>query len=449
MKKFLCVAAAFIAVVVLYLSLRNTAVQFPYVYVDNTPSAVSVSYPMPLNFKLFRESINEMVSVKVYSGKSSDGVEGKEPIAVFDEKYEQKGNTIEYARFTWDTPDVPGDYFAEYYSSRLIGGEWKSSPEKMYVDFSVIYPCNEHTFEENEDSIYGTEGVSSDCYTKGTAYRLCTVCSYEETYELDFSHTYGGATTISSASCRDNGYKAYKCTKCSETKVEVIEADTDKHRISAVIKIEPTATRPGSVWFECSRCNYVEPYQTEIPALFMDINPTLYYEKPVAWAYDNDYFSLIKGYEFDPDKDCDRAKAVSLMYVSNSFGVTAEDANPFDDVKDGDYFKDAAKWAYKYRIIDGGSFRPYEACTRAEIIEMLWRLQGSPVVRFEHNFIDIPEDASYSEAVSWAVSEDIASGMEEGLFEPDRKCSEAQVITFLYRVLNEDAVKDDGNIFIG
>lgn len=442
MKKILCVVAAFIALLVLYFALRNPSVQYPYVYEDKMPLNISVSYKMPLNFKLFRETKNEMVTVKIYAGRSADGIDGKEPVAVFDKKYDNKGNTVEYVRFAWETPEASGEYFAEYFSSRLVEGVWQDSPKKMYKDFNVINPCEEHSFVENKDSVYGTAGVTPDCFKKGTAYRLCTVCGYEEEYELDYSHAYGNASTISAASCKDIGYKTRKCTKCGETKVDVIEADSEKHRISAVIKIEPTATRPGSVWFECSRCNYVEPYQTEIPALFMDINPALYYEQPVAWAYDNEYFSLVKGYEFDPDNNCTRAIAVSLMYVSNDFGVTAEDENPFDDVKEGDFFKDAAKWAYKYDIIEDGSFRPYDDCTRAEIVDMLWRMSGSPEVQLNNTFVDVKADASYAKAVSWAIENGIVSGMDNGLFDPDRKCTEAQVITFLYRLLYEEAAEE-------
>ena len=436
MNKIICIAIALIAVLTIFFVYSQNEEVYPYVYSDFATSDISVNYQMPLNFKLFREYKNEKITVKVYEGKKIDDVEGKEPLEVFTYVFTDKSDTISEVRLVWNTPSEPGDYIVEYYPSYYNGKGWSDSPDSFYTAFNVVYPCEEHTFTENADSVYGTKGIKSDCDTQGTAYRLCEVCGVEEEYQLDFAHTYGNGVTISGASCVDIGYKTFECTKCGETKVEIIEADSDKHRIRAVVKVEPTATLPGSVWFECSSCNYVEPYNTEIPALLMEIDPALYYERPAAWAYDNELFKRIKGYKFQPDEKCDKATAISLMYLANGVGVTADDENPYSDVSNGDYFRDAAKWAYKYGVLEGGEFGPYKSCTRGMIIEWLWRMAGSPEVEYVHDFTDVPEDASYNDAVSWAVSEEIASGMDDGIFNPDLDCTQAQVITFLYRVMD-------------
>ena len=441
MNKIICVAIAVIAVLAMLFVYSQKEDVYPYAYVDYKTTNIPVSDAMPLGFKMFREYNNEKLTVKVYEGREISGIEEKEPLEVFTRIFTRKSDSISKVIFEWSTPDEPGSYIVEYYTSIYVDNDWKDCPDKFYAGFNVVYPCKEHTFVENADSVYGTEGTKSDCHNHGTAYRLCEICGYEEAYELELSHVYGNAVTISSATCVDIGYKTYECTRCGETKVEVIEAETDKHRIRAVVKVEPTATLPGSVWFECSNCNYVEPYNTEIPALLMEIDPSLYYEKPAEWAYNNDLFKRIKGYEFSPDEPCDRATAISLMYLANGVGVTEEDRNPYSDVSKGDYFRDAAKWAYKFGILGGEKFEPYDPCTRGMIIECLWHMAGSPTVRYAHEFTDISENASYSDAVSWAVSEGIASGMDDGIFNPDLECTQAQVITFLYRVMDGKDVK--------
>ena len=436
MNKIICVAIAVIAAFAMMLFVKNNESVYPYVYADYETTTIPVSDQMPLSFKLFREYKKEKITVKLYEGKNIDEINGKTPIAEFSYAFDAKNASIDIVRFVWDTPAQPGSYITEYYSSYKTGDDWHDCPDRYYSGFRVVNPCADHTYEENENSIYGVEGVKPDCHNRGTAYRLCKVCGYEESYELEPSHVYGNGVTISNATCVDVGYKTYECTRCGETKVELIEAESDKHRIRAVVKVEPTATLPGSVWFECSSCNYVEPYNTEIPPLLMEIDPALYYEKPAAWAYNNELFKRIKGYKFEPDEPCDRATAFSLMYLANGVGVTADDVNPYDDVSNGDYFRDAAKWAYKYNVLGGGSFKPYESCTRGMIIESLWRMAGSPAVRYTHDFTDVPEDASYNDAVSWAVSEGIADGMDDGVFNPDLDCTQAQVVTFLYRVMD-------------
>ena len=39
----------------------------------------------------------------------------------------------------------------------------------------------------------------------------------------------------------------------------------------------------------------------------------------------------------------------------------------------------------------------------------------------------------YSDAVLWAVGEEITLGTGEGRFSPDKTCTRAEVVTFLYR----------------
>ena len=49
------------------------------------------------------------------------------------------------------------------------------------------------------------------------------------------------------------------------------------------------------------------------------------------------------------------------------------------------------------------------------------------------SFLDVPEDAWYAAAVTWATDHDVITGTGGGLFSPDRPCTTGEVVTFLWR----------------
>ena len=50
-------------------------------------------------------------------------------------------------------------------------------------------------------------------------------------------------------------------------------------------------------------------------------------------------------------------------------------------------------------------------------------------------FSDVPADAEYYDAVSWAVSHGITNGTGGGAFSPDNAVSREQAVTLLFRCL--------------
>ena len=110
--------------------------------------------------------------------------------------------------------------------------------------------------------------------------------------------------------------------------------------------------------------------------------------------------------------------------------------NFFYDVPNGAYYYDAVKWAVDNGITGGvgnSLFAPNQPCTRGQIVTFLWRAAGSPVVNYAMNMTDVAEDAYYGEAVRWALSEGITTGIGDTAFGPDAACTRAQIVTFLYR----------------
>ena len=128
--------------------------------------------------------------------------------------------------------------------------------------------------------------------------------------------------------------------------------------------------------------------------------------------------------------------------INATFTKEAE-PSPFSDVSTSAYYYEAVKWAQEKGITGGignGLFGPNRPCTRAQIVTFLWRAAGSPVVNYAMNMTDVAEDAYYSEAVRWALSEGITTGTTENTFSPDSECTRAQAVAFLFRYAASEAV---------
>ena len=124
---------------------------------------------------------------------------------------------------------------------------------------------------------------------------------------------------------------------------------------------------------------------------------------------------------------------------------------PFEDVEPDGYYRDAVEWAVKNGVTNGTSkttFSPNKACTRAEAVTFLWRAKGEPEPRTTATrFSDVLTDTWYSKAVAWAVETGVTSGFPDGTFRPNDSCTRAQIVTFLWRSNSSPASKDSGTRF--
>lgn len=110
--------------------------------------------------------------------------------------------------------------------------------------------------------------------------------------------------------------------------------------------------------------------------------------------------------------------------------------NFFYDVPNDAYYYEAVKWAAENGITGGvgnSLFAPNQPCTRAQIVTFLWRAAGSPVVNYLMPFTDVDEGAYYGEAVRWAASTGIVTGLTETTFGTDSVCTRAQAAAMIYR----------------
>ena len=110
--------------------------------------------------------------------------------------------------------------------------------------------------------------------------------------------------------------------------------------------------------------------------------------------------------------------------------------NFFYDVPNDAYYYEAVKWAAENGITGGvgnSLFAPNQPCTRAQIVTFLWRAAGSPVVNYRMPFTEVDEGAYYAEAVRWAASTGIVTGLTETTFGTDSVCTRAQAAAMIYR----------------
>ena len=126
----------------------------------------------------------------------------------------------------------------------------------------------------------------------------------------------------------------------------------------------------------------------------------------------------------------------SKVEVKATFMEDNSVLNFFYDVSNDAYYYEAVKWAVENGITGGvgnSLFAPNRPCTRAQIVTFLWRAAGSPVVNYLMPFTDVDEGAYYAEAVRWAASTGIVTGLTETTFGTNDVCTRAQAATMIYR----------------
>ena len=125
----------------------------------------------------------------------------------------------------------------------------------------------------------------------------------------------------------------------------------------------------------------------------------------------------------------------SSVSISVSF-VRESDDGWFIDVPENAYYYDAVKWAVEQNVTNGTDkthYSPDGFCTRAQIVTFLWRAAGRPEPASLNSFVDVPADAYYAKAVAWAAELGIARGIDATHFDPDGICTRAHAVTFLAR----------------
>lgn len=182
--------------------------------------------------------------------------------------------------------------------------------------------------------------------------------------------------------------------------------------------------------------NVVSIILAEIDNPFTDVFEYDYYYEPVLWAYQNGITSGIDSTHFVPDQACTRGQVVTFLWRAMGKPEPESDENPFVDLQKGTYYYNAVLWAYQNGItagIDKTHFAPDDTVTRGQFVTFLYRAKGTPDYSVKNPFTDVQNGTFYKDAVLWAYENGITSGNDATHFLPDQDCTRGQVAAFLYR----------------
>ena len=171
---------------------------------------------------------------------------------------------------------------------------------------------------------------------------------------------------------------------------------------------------------------------------FTDVPEDSFYFLPVLWAVDEGITNGASANTFNPGGDLLRAQVVTMLW-RHAGSPVVDGANPFDDVKKTDFYYQAVLWAVQNGITNGTTattFGPMGVCNRAQVVTFLWRYLDSPDAVAENPFTDVDASAWYGMPIGWAVENGVTDGMSATEFGVNTNCSRAHMVTFLYRAMN-------------
>ena len=153
----------------------------------------------------------------------------------------------------------------------------------------------------------------------------------------------------------------------------------------------------------------------------------------VAWAYNSGLVNGNSKTTFNPDGHTSRVNFVMILWKMNGSPIV-KGTNPFKDVIGSKKIK-AILWAYKSGIVKGTSkttFSPDQDLSRGNIIMLLWKMAGSPVVEGENPFTDV-SGAKTVNSILWALENELCEGVSDTEFNLNGACSRGQFVEILHK----------------
>ncbi len=143
----------------------------------------------------------------------------------------------------------------------------------------------------------------------------------------------------------------------------------------------------------------------------------------------------------------DREEEYTTVAFTTAYPTSTLDydtLSPYNDVSpNSTHYSDILR-ATSLGLFKGTStytFSPKMVMTRAMLVTVLWRMEGSPSANTTSAYSDVRVSSYYAQAVSWATENAIVYGVGDGKFNPNGEATREQVTTILYRYasyLNED-----------
>ena len=229
------------------------------------------------------------------------------------------------------------------------------------------------------------------------------------------------------ATCTQGGFVKYVCacgSSYNETVYPALGHDWDSGKVTK----EPTATETGIRTYACTRCN--ETKTESIPVVSVDVTQ-MFTDVTKNWAYPGIQYCVTHGImggmgdgTFAPTGTTTRAQIVQILY--NLEGTPAvSGTTPFTDLT-ANWYKPAILWAYQNNVVAGTSpttFDPDQPVTREQIAVILTQYMFH-VLKMERTWTPadlskFPDGANVSSWAKEAMQDAVALGLINGTKAPD------------------------------
>ena len=289
-----------------------------------------------------------------------------------------------------------------------------------------------------------TKTVAPTCTDGGYDLYTCSGCGATERRNLTDAagHKWDGGTVTTAPTETTPGVRTFTCTVCSQTRTEAIHA-TGAHDYQFTKTVAPTCTDGGYDLYTCSGCGATERRNLTDAAGHKWDGGTVTTAPTETTPGVRTYTCTVCGQT--------RTEAIPATGASTCTGGPSCPSYGLHDVAGPDY------WAHKgidycvrNRLMSGvgaGTFSPDTACTRAQIVKILYNLSGNQTdySYYYLPFTDVAPGAWYYNAIAWAYCNDVTSGTSATTFTPNAAITRQQLVTFLYRYTVKYAPEFTGN----
>ena len=254
------------------------------------------------------------------------------------------------------------------------------------------------------------------CTEKGYTTHTCACGdSYVDTYVDALGHAWDNGKVTKEPTETETGVKTFTCTRCGETKTEVIPALSHEHNYNAVVTA-PTCTEKGYTTHTCS-CgdSYVDTYVDALGHAWDNGKVT---KEPTETETGVKTFTCTR---------CGETKTETIP-ATGVMDVT----EMFTDVSHS-WADDGIRYCVTHQLMSGignDLFGPKLTTTRAQIVQILYNLEGEPKVSGTTPFTDLTQDW-YQDAILWAYQTGVVAGTSGTTFDPDLPVTREQIAVIL------------------
>ena len=278
---------------------------------------------------------------------------------------------------------------------------------------------------------YGTteRTVPATC---GKAGRVDTICD----------NAWGNGVVTTAPTETTPGVRTFTCSGCDQTRTETIPA-TGAHDYQFTKTVAPTCTDGGYDLYTCSGCGATEKRNLTDAAGHKWDGGTVTTAPTETTPGVRTFTCTVCGQT--------RTEAIPATGASTCTGGPSCPSYGLHDVAGPGYWAhEGIDYCVRNRLMSGvgaGTFSPDTACTRAQIVKILYNRSGNQTdySYYYLPFTDVAPGAWYYNAVAWAYYNDVTSGTSATMFTPNAAITRQQLVTFLYRYTVKYAPEFTGN----